>query len=325
MAGWSITHKEPSTAPDASIDSSTGVASFLANTSTTTDNVYTITYDAGNGCTQSTTYTIPKCVPSCTYTVKSDVTGATVHWYVSYTVGDTVIYTDYGYGTTDSNGTASISASESNKMRASLSKTGITFDDNNGKEINCNGEITINGEEDCGEDIAVNIRIEFENQPLIYDKLNYSFVCSVGGAEFKYEKCDGTEATVTLARIFGVNTFINFHKEDIDEDGYSGTKTSKIKQVIDDFKSFKEITNFGSYISFAASFNDFSTQCGSWGGDFQNLETKIDGQSYQYRCYATCDANDILDVKVEGQYIDTDKTLYITYAFKDLIVNYSDC
>ena len=60
MATWSITHKEPSTAPEASINSSTGVASFPANTSTTTDNVYTITYDAGNGCTASTTYTVKK-------------------------------------------------------------------------------------------------------------------------------------------------------------------------------------------------------------------------------------------------------------------------
>ena len=66
MAGWSITHKEPSTAPDASIDSSTGAASFPANQSTTTDNVYTIQYDNGNGCTETTTYTVKKCVPICT-------------------------------------------------------------------------------------------------------------------------------------------------------------------------------------------------------------------------------------------------------------------
>ena len=66
MAGWSITHKEPSTAPDASIDSSTGVATFPANTSTTTNNAYTITYDAGNGCTQSTTYTVEKSASTCT-------------------------------------------------------------------------------------------------------------------------------------------------------------------------------------------------------------------------------------------------------------------
>jgi hypothetical protein len=58
MATWSITHKEPSTAPDASINSSTCVATFPANTSTTTNNVYTITYDDGNGCTADTTYTV---------------------------------------------------------------------------------------------------------------------------------------------------------------------------------------------------------------------------------------------------------------------------
>ena len=66
MATWSIPSKTLATAPDASIDSSTGVASFPANTSTTTNNVYTITYDAGNGCTQSTTYTVEKSASTCT-------------------------------------------------------------------------------------------------------------------------------------------------------------------------------------------------------------------------------------------------------------------
>ena len=56
--GWSIIGKTPSTAQSASINSSTGVANFPANPSTTTDNVYTIQYDNGSGCTASTTYTV---------------------------------------------------------------------------------------------------------------------------------------------------------------------------------------------------------------------------------------------------------------------------
>ena len=63
MGTWSIIGKTPSTAPDASIGSSDGRASFPANTSTTTDNKYIIQYDNGNGCTETTTYTVKKCIP----------------------------------------------------------------------------------------------------------------------------------------------------------------------------------------------------------------------------------------------------------------------
>ena len=61
MAKWSING-------DASIDSN-GVATFPKNTGTT-DIEYTITYEDDNGCTGSTTYTVPygqDCRPTCTY------------------------------------------------------------------------------------------------------------------------------------------------------------------------------------------------------------------------------------------------------------------
>lgn len=72
MAGkWSIATKEPAGAPAASIGESDGKATFPANTSTTTDNVYTITYTDDNGCVETTEYTVKKCVPSCTCTASA--------------------------------------------------------------------------------------------------------------------------------------------------------------------------------------------------------------------------------------------------------------
>ena len=56
--GWTISPTD-----GASINQSTGVASFSANTSTTEDKVYTITYTNDNGCTGSTTYTVKKSPP----------------------------------------------------------------------------------------------------------------------------------------------------------------------------------------------------------------------------------------------------------------------
>lgn len=56
--GWTISPTD-----GASINQSTGVASFSANTSTTEDKVYTITYTNDNGCTGSTTYTVKKSQP----------------------------------------------------------------------------------------------------------------------------------------------------------------------------------------------------------------------------------------------------------------------
>lgn len=83
MAGWSITHKEPSTAPNASIDSSTGVATFPANTSTTTDNVYTIVYEDSHGCTASTEYTVKKSV-ACSGVYVTPSEGASTNMIFGY-------------------------------------------------------------------------------------------------------------------------------------------------------------------------------------------------------------------------------------------------
>jgi hypothetical protein len=79
--GWTISPTD-----GASINQSTGVASFSANTSTTEDKVYTITYTNDNGCTGSTTYKV-NCgtIAISPKDSSGDSSGSTVNFSATYT------------------------------------------------------------------------------------------------------------------------------------------------------------------------------------------------------------------------------------------------
>lgn len=141
MAKWIVKDKNGNEITSVTTSSTSFTFKYPKN-ETESDKEYIVSYEDID-CNSETTLTVKSgsdCMPvtppqECTFTVHSNVNGATVTWYNGNTV--------YGTGSIN-NGSASIVLTDITEVHVKLSKNNYNFIENE-KLVSCDGEVTING------------------------------------------------------------------------------------------------------------------------------------------------------------------------------------